>query len=353
VAASDLDLAVVGAGTTGLAAAIQAAADGLRVALLERASFGGRLLGTVRVEMVPGLPVGMTGAEFTARATALAARYGVEMRGGVEAVGLEAEGDRRLLRLGDGAAVAARAVIVATGTEYPPLPTPRLREFTGSGVYFGIPGVLPESLRAHDAFVTGASGAATDAALLLSRVCRAVVLLPAPTSVFPPELAALLRGRQNVLVRPQWEIVEAVGVERLEALVLRHRSTGRSRVRSAAGLFVLGTDRPRTEWLAGVLALDAGGYVLTGADARPIPAAHPGPPPSRSPLPLETSLPGVFATGGARGTRDCCVETAGAEGIAAARYALTYLDGHAQPVCSRGPADSSKSDPPTRRRFHP
>jgi thioredoxin reductase (NADPH) len=309
-----LDLAIAGGGATGLAAAIQAASDGLRVVLLERAAFGGRLRERARLETVPGLPVGLSGAAFTEQAVALATRLGADLRCGAEEVGLEVGAAARRLRLAHGAAVAARTVIVATGTEYPVLPAPGIRDFTGRGVYFGAPARPPEILRGREVFVTGEPAAAAEAAAALAGHCRRVILL-LPGARPPSRPVAAGPGRV-----PRWtrcEVVEAVGVERLEALVLRDVPSGRTFVRNAAALFVLGLDRPRTGWLAGALALDGRGYVLTG----PAPSAGGIAPRS----PLECSVPGVFAAGGARGTRDCCAEVAGMEGIGVARQALEHL----------------------------
>jgi thioredoxin reductase (NADPH) len=319
----NFDLAIAGGGASGLAAAIQGASDGMRVVLLERAALGGRVRERKRVEIVPGLPVGLTGAEFAERAVELATRLGVDLRTRVEIVGLEVDGSARQLRMADGSAVSAISVLIATGTEDPVLPTPGMRAFLGAGVYFGMPRVLPETLRGSHVFVTGEPIAAAEGALRLSHHCRRVGLLLSERHLYgavPEDLRGRLRPRDSVILTAPVEIIEAAGVERLEVLILRDGRSGRTLVRNAAALFVLGMDRPRTAWLERRLALDAGGYVITS------PAL---PPPAGSDLALETSVPGVFAAGGVRGARGCCAEALGAEGIAAARQALRYVNGRA------------------------
>jgi thioredoxin reductase (NADPH) len=321
------DLAIAGGGMAGLGAAVHAAAEGLRVVVVERGEPGGVAREIARVEAVPGFPVGLTGPELVERAVSQAARFGAEIRTGTEAAGLWVDGDLRALVLADGASVAARAVIAATGSERAAMPVPGLAEFTGSGVCFGVPDVLPEAFRDGDVFVAGESTAAVRAARRLAGHCRSVVLLAAQGRA---HLSEELRGAWNVTVRPHGEVAEVIGAQRVEALVLRDRRSGRTAVRTAAALFVVGADRPRTGWLAGALALDARGFVATGAGA----AA--GWPLARTAYPLESSVAGVFAAGGIRGGTACGLAAAVEEGIAAARQAGSYLRGLA-PHASSAP----------------
>lgn len=325
---STFDLAIVGGGATGLAAAIQAASDGLRSILLERRALGGRIRERARVEVVPGLPVGPTGEQFTDQAVSTAIRLGAEIRSVAEVVGLEVLGSIKRLRLANATAVDARAVIVATGTEYPDLGVPGIREFTGRGVYFGVPGTLPELLCDAEVYVTGEPNAAVTAALDLVNLCRRVTVVSTRAAApwtMGEEIGARLRACPEIIGRPYLVVIEAVGVHRLEALVLRDRRTGASRVRSAGALLVLGIDRPRTGWLAGAVALDPRGYVLTGGAVLQPTSTLPGCRAHITPSGLESSEPGVFAAGGARGTRDCCVESVGGEGVSAARQAFHHV----------------------------
>lgn len=325
---SPFDLAIVGGGATGLAAAIQGASDGLRVVLLERGAPGGRIRERARIEVVPGLPVGPTGEHFAGEAISTATRLGAEIRCACEVAALEPAEVVNRLRLADGSAVGGRAVIVATGAEHPDPAAPGIREFTGRGVHFGVPGTLPAILRGDEAFVAGETEEAASAALHLADACRRVTVVsrgaPALARV-GEEIGVRLRARPEIAAELHLEIAEAVGVHRLEALVLKDLRSGRMRVRKAAALFLVGVDRPRTGWLAGTLALDARGYVLTG-DAVPARAAERAG--GRAPYPpagLESSRSGVFAAGGARGARGCCVASAGGEGVRAAREALHHL----------------------------
>lgn len=303
------DLAVVGGGAAGLAAAVRAAASGARVALLERGSLGGRVRHLGRVEAAFGHPVGLCGREFAERSVALAQRFGaVVWRGEVTA--LRVDGENRVLEFGAGTALTARAVILAPGAEPPVLTFPGAREFLGSGIDFALPDRIPESLRAEAVVVLGESRAAAEGALRLCAYCRSVLLLAGPDHL-PAELSRRLAEEPRIMVRANTEIVEAAGVERIETLLLRDRGRGRCTVRPAAALFALGLDLPRTAWLAGALALDQGGSITTGQGVR------------------ETSIPGVFAAGRARAGAAPGVAGSLDDGIGAALEALEYLRGRA------------------------
>lgn len=327
---SPFDLAIVGGGATGLAAAIQAGCDGLRTVLLERGSLGGRIREQVLVEVAPGLPLGPTGEEFAAQALSTAIRLGVEIRSAAEVVALEVRGDLKRLGVANGRVINARAVIVATGTEYPDLGIPGIREFTGRGVYFGVPVAGSTILRDGEVFVAGDPDAAAAAAVRLAaegaRPTMVRVGEPARRRTDGRPGERRRRGGQ-VAEGPELAIVEAVGVHRLETLVLRDLRTGRILFRNASALFVLGVDRARTSWLEGTLAMDARGHVLTGDSLRHAAPGSAGCSASRRGRELETSERGVFAAGGVRGMRDCCVESVGVEGMRAARQALHHVRG--------------------------
>jgi len=336
------DVAVVGAGAAGLAAAARAAAEGARVVVLERGIPGGGLLSFVRIEVVPGYPVGLSGPEFVERALDQARRFGAEVWTRADVSSLRTRGGAVALRLSDGASVTARAAILATGREAPDLSAPGLRALFGRGIYSGVPPVVPESLESQDVFVAGEPVAAARAALRLSRRCRRVVIVTREGHIatrLPARLFERLQARAGIVVRPHAEILEAAGVERIEALALRDRRSGKVAFRTAAALFLVGTGTPRTSWLEGTLALDAHGAIVTFPDA--VPSRAPPWPLSRPPLPKETSHPCVFAAGSARRRGAEHLEGVIAEGISAARAAVR---------CVRDAADAGTgSDPPVAR----
>jgi len=329
------DIAVVGAGAAGLAAATRAAAEGARVVVLERGVPGGGLLQFARVEAVLGYPVGLSGPELVERALVQTRRFGAEVRTGAEVSGLRSHGGALELLLADGSAVTARAAILAMGREPPELPAPGLRAFIGRGVYFGVPPVVPESLESQNVFVAGDPVAAARAALRLSRRCRRVVIVAREGRIaarLPTGLVERLRARAGIGVRQHTEILEVAGVESIEALALRDRRSGKIAFRTAAALFLLGTGAPRTSWLEGALALDPRGAIVTFPEA-----VAPVWPLARPPLPKETSHPCVFAAGAVRRRGAEHTEGIIAEGISAAWAAVRCVRDSAASGRGSGP----------------
>jgi len=315
------DLAIVGAGASGLAAAVRAAADGLRTIALERGRPGGHMRSLARIELVLGYPVGISGAELTERSVAQATRFGAEIRTDAEAVNLRADGCVRYIDLADGSTTAARAVVLATGAELRGVPDALLR-FAGSGVYFAVPMQLPAALRMQDVFVTGAAAASATAAVRLARHCRSVTMLGARRDfdLLPPSVVSELRASRNIAIRLNHELLDAHGIERMEAIVLRDRITGRTSYWTAAALFVVGLGEPRVLFLNNALALDDSGFIATGQTFARWPLG-------RLPSPHETSMPGVFAAGTARCGACESIAASIEDGIAAALEAADYVKG--------------------------
>ena len=321
-----VDVAVVGAGVAGISAALHAAAAGLSVTLLEAEdTVGGAASQLARVEVVPGSPIGMTGLEWTRRAGTQVTRAGVEIRRETRVVGLRRARRLRELGLADGSTVAARTVIAATGAEAAPFVVPGAQELCGAGVYWGMPTGVPTSLADKDVVVTGEPNAAVAAALHLARTCRSALVLSAEAKVgayLSDELVRQVRATLNVSARPCTEFVEIVGIGGVEAVILRDRNSGRVFVRPAAAVFVLEHEAPRSQWLAGAVALDPDGRVVTGAANPPRGLASMR---HRVPQALESSAPGVFAAGAVRALAKAGVAGAIEDGIAAARDVVRWL----------------------------
>ena len=316
------DLAIVGSGASGLAAAVRAAADGLRTIVLERGRPGGHMHSLARVELVLGHPVGLGGAELTERSVAQATRFGAEIRNDAEAVNLRAEGCVRHIDLADGSTITAHAVVLAMGAALPAGVPDAFLRFAGSGVYFAVPMQLPAALRMQDVFVTGDASASATAALRLARHCRTVTLLCTRRDfdLLSASVVSELRAMRTIAIRVNHELLDAHGVERLEAIVLRDRITGRTSYWTAAALFVVGLAEPRVSFVKGALALDENGFIATGQTFANWPLG-------RLPSPHETSTPGVFAAGAARRGASESIAASVEDGIAAALEAADYVKG--------------------------
>jgi thioredoxin reductase (NADPH) len=322
----DGDLAVVGAGPAGLAAAVYGASEGLHTLVVERETIGGQAGSSSLIRNYLGFPRGISGAELAQRAYQQGWLFGAKYVLGREATHLRADGDRRVLTLSDGRAVSARAVIIATGARYRRLGIPRLEALVGVGVYY-----TPFDARLardQDVFVAGGGNSAGQAALHLAVQARRVTLLVRAASLeqgMSDYLVQYLRRASNVEVRLGCELVDGSGEHRLESITVRDRRTGALETLPARILFALIGARPHTDWLAGTVARDEWGYLLTGkhltGGAWPL---------ERRPRRYETSMPGVFAVGDVRHEAAKRVASAVGEGSVAVQYVhehLAELDG--------------------------
>ncbi len=300
----EVDVLVVGSGPAGLAAAVYASSEGLQTLVVERESIGGQAASSSLIRNYLGFSRGISGAELAQRAYQQAWVFGAGFLLTQEVLGLRDVDGRYAVTLSGGEEVRARAVVLATGVSYRRLEVPQLERLTGAGVYYGASVSEARALTGQDAYVVGGGNSAGQAAMYLSRYARSVTVA-VRSETLADSMSQYLRDEieatPNVGVCYHTEIVGAQGEGYLEALTLRDRRTGELATVPAAGLFLLIGARPRTDWLPSVLARDAWGYVLTGTDvhseAQPAGAAWPL---QRPRLPLETSMPRVFAVGDVR-----------------------------------------------------
>jgi len=294
----EYDLVIVGAGPGGLAAAVYAGSEGLCTLVVEREAIGGQAGSSSLIRNYLGFARGITGAELAMRAYQQAWVFGVPFVMMRDVVGLETSGGRHLLTLSDGTRVSARAVVLATGVSYRRLDAEPLEALVGAGVFYGASIAEAQGMRGKDVVVVGGGNSAGQAALHLARyaaqvtiVVRGESLAASMSSYLIEEIAAA----PNVVVRYSTEVVDGGGSGQLEWLVLADRGSGARERVAAGGLFILIGAHPHTGWLPPEVARDQWGYVMTGVDL-----GEEWPLPDRAPLPLETSLPGVFAVGDLR-----------------------------------------------------
>jgi thioredoxin reductase (NADPH) len=328
------DLAVVGAGPAGLAAATYAASEGLRILLLEREAIGGQAGTTSMIRNYLGFPRGISGAELAARATEQAVVFGAEFVYSQPATGLQPSGADRVVTLANGSQAVARTVVIATGVSYRRLQVPGLEALLGAGVFYGAAVTEALAMAGQQVVVVGGANSAGQAAVHLARHAQQVTLLVRGDSLAESMSAYLLQELEragNITVRLRAEVTAVHGAGRLEALTVRDNTTGSTQRLSAAALFILIGAEPHTDWLAATVQRDERGFILTGRDLlrdrRPARAW----PLDRPPLLLETSLPGVFAAGDVRHGSVKRVASAVGEGAIAIQLVHHYLD-EASPV---------------------
>jgi thioredoxin reductase (NADPH) len=328
-AGGSCDVLIVGAGPAGLAAAVYAASEGFAAQVLEPSVPGGQAGTSSHIRNYLGFPYGLSGDELAQRAMQQAWLFGADFILAQAATGLRARGRDRLVRLSDGGEVATRAVILAMGVAWRRLGVPALEALNGAGVFYGSTGGEARALRGEDVFVVGAGNSAGQAAIHLSAYAASVTIVTIDERLgefMSDYLVRKVEATPNIAVLLHTEVVGGHGRQRLEGLTLRDRHTGATREVPASAMFVLIGAEPRTDWLEGTVERDERGYLLTGrdlmgADGRPPPAW----PLERQPLPLETSLPGVFAVGDVRYRSVKRVASAVGEGSIAVQLVHEYL----------------------------
>jgi len=328
------DLAVLGAGPAGLAAAVNGASEGLRTLVVEPWSIGGQAGSSSMIRNYLGFPRGISGAGLAHRAWEQAVLFGAEFAFTQRAVALWPRGDRRLIALSEEGTALARAVIVAAGVTYRRLGIPSLDRLVGMGVFYGAAGAEASAMAGEQVYVVGGANSAGQAALHLARFAARVALLVRGDSLaagMSDYLITQLQATANVDVRLRTRVVDGHGEVRLEALTVEDVRTGQREQVKATAVFVLIGAEPHTDWLRDVLQLDDRGFILTGRD---IP--EPAWPLQRAPLPFETSLPGVFAAGDVRHGSVKRVAGAAGEGSVAVGSVHQYLQDLIEPGIGAG-----------------
>jgi thioredoxin reductase (NADPH) len=311
------DLVVVGAGPAGLSAAVYGASEGLSTLVLEKLAMGGQAGTSSRIRNFLGFPTGISGDELAERMFQQARMFGAKFVWINGAAALAAEGEELAVTLAAGERVTARAVVLATGVTYRRLDTPGVADLIGSGVFYGSAASEAPGLKDQDIFIVGAGNSAGQAAIYFAESARSVALLVRRDTLamgMSDYLIKELQSTARVQVRLHTEVAAARGDHRLTELVLRDCRTGLEEAVPAAALFVMIGATPHTDWLPDSIARDRLGYILTGRD---VPGSDSPGGTFPAPLPLETSMPGVFAAGDVRAGSVKRVASAVGEGAVA------------------------------------
>jgi thioredoxin reductase (NADPH) len=327
------DMLVVGAGPAGLAAAVYGASDGMATTLAEDTALGGQAGTSSRIENYLGFPAGLSGEELATRGTLQAQKFGVRIKLAAKATSLSFEDGVHRVTFDDGEAIQARSVVIATGARYNRLPLDRLAEFEGVGVYYAATQAEAQACGIGSVAVVGGGNSAGQAALFLSRSCAAVHLIirrDALDASMSRYLVDRIERNPGIVVWPSTQVTALTGTSHLEAVRLRRAGQPEASELAVTGLFVFIGAKPGTGWLAGQLAEDRHGFLLTGSD---IPATRLENE-NLTPLFLETSRPGIFAIGDVRSGSVKRVAAAIGEGSVAVRLAFERFQsaGTADPI---------------------
>jgi thioredoxin reductase (NADPH) len=320
------DVCIVGGGPAGLAAAVYAASEGLDTVIVEREAPGGQAGQSAAIENYLGFPRGLTGSDLTERAVAQVSRFGAEVVLARDVLGLETRGPVHAVLLDGAQEIEARAVIVATGVSYRRLEAIGADALSGRGVYYGSTASDARLCAGEDVYVVGAANSAGQAALNLARFAKRVVLLvrgPDLERSMSQYLIQRIGAAPNIEVRLRSRVESCHGNGHLESLTILGES-GEPEEVPANWLFVFIGAAPRTDWIGPAVVRDSKGFVVTGPDLR-TPERTESWRLAREPLPLETSVPGIFAAGDVRLESMKRVASAVGEGAMAVHLVHRYL----------------------------
>jgi thioredoxin reductase (NADPH) len=316
------DLIVVGAGPSGLAAAVYGASEGLNVLVVESNAPGGQAGSSSRIENYLGFPLGISGQELAGRAFVQAEKFGANIAVARAARALTCDKIPYTVELDEGGTVQGRSVILAAGAQYRKLDLPNLSQFEGVGIYYGATKVEGQLCGGQEVIVVGGGNSAGQAALFLAGIARRVYLVvrrASLTDTMSRYLISRIEACEQITFKPRTEIEALEGNGHLERVRWREAETGTSALHEIQHLFLMTGASPNTAWLNGCLATDEKQFLRTGTELGEAWTSR------RPPYLLETSRPGVFAVGDIRSGSVKRVASAVGEGSMAVQFVHRVL----------------------------
>ena len=322
------DLAIVGGGPAGLAAAVYGASEGLRTVIIEREAPGGQAGLSSRIENYLGFPSGLSGSDLARRAVAQAKRFGVEILAPQEATGVRIDGPYRYLKLADGSEISCHVLLLAMGVQWRTLDVPGIDRLQGCGVYYGGGTSEAISCRGETVYVIGGANSAGQAAMHFSKFAEKVVMLVRGNSLastMSHYLIEQIEKTPNIEVWTQASVSAVHGDARLTGITVQCAPSGETKELPASSLFIFIGARPSTAWLGNVVERDNRGFILSGPDLirdgkRPATWAL-----ARDPNLLETSVPGIFVVGDVRHGSVKRVASGVGEGAVVVQFMHQYM----------------------------
>ncbi len=322
------DLIIIGAGPAGLGAAVYGASEGLSTALIEREATGGQAGTSSRIENYLGFPKGISGGDLARRATDQAKRLGAEILTAVEVVKVSIDGLYRIVTFNDGTELSCKSLIVATGVTLRRLDVPGVEKLTGAGIYYGAALTEAAYYRNEHVYVVGGANSAGQAAMFFSLYAKQVTMLVRGDSLTTNMSAYLIdqiNGTENIVVKTNTVIAEAIGEEKLEEITLKDSLTGEETKVPASALFIFIGARSHADIVADIVECNQSGFIYTGSSLMRDGKRPKGWTDGRDPFLLETSVPGIFAAGDVREGAVRRVASAVGEGAIAVSMVHQYL----------------------------
>ncbi len=293
------DLAIIGGGPAGLAAAVYGASEGLRTVMIEKEAPGGQAGTSSRIENYLGFPVGLSGSDLARRGVTQAKRFGVEILTPLEATGIRIENNYRIITLSNGSEISCHALILAMGVAWRRLDVKGIDQFTGSGIYYGAAQTEASACQNEEVYIVGGANSAGQAAMYFSKYASKVRMLvrgESLTKSMSQYLIDQIAGTPNIEVLPFHSVVEVKGSDKLEEIVVKDSQTGEVKTLAASSLFIFIGATPSTEWLGDLIQQDDRGFVKTGLDIEKTTPWQL----KRDRFLLETNISGIFAVGDVR-----------------------------------------------------
>src|SRR5437899_17491 len=322
------DLAIIGGGPAGLAAAVYGASEGLHTVMIEREAPGGQAGMSSRIENYLGFPTGLSGADLARRAVVQAQRFGVEILAPQEAVSVRTEGPYRIMKLADGNEISCHALMIATGVQWRRLEAPGIDRLQGAGIYYGGGATEALSCQGEIVYVVGGANSAGQAAMNFARYAERVVILVRGESLSSTMSQYLIEQVQETPKIQLWthaSVAEVHGETHLEEISVLCSDTNKVEGVPASAMFIFIGALPRTDWLASVVERDERGFLLTGPDLIRDGQRPKGWAVDRDPFLLETNVPGIFAVGDVRHGSIKRVASGVGEGSVAVQFIHQYL----------------------------
>ena len=322
------DLAIVGGGPAGLAAAVYGASEGLHTMIIEREAPGGQAGMSFRIENYLGFPAGLSGGDLARRAVVQARRFGVEILAPQEAVGIRTEGPYRIIKLADGNEISCHALMIASGVQWRRLEAPGLDRLQGAGIYYGGGATEALSYKGEIVYVVGGANSAGQAAMNFARYAERVIILvrgESLSSTMSRYLIDQIQATPNIQLWTHASVAAAHGENHLEEVSVLCSDTNKTERVPASAMFIFIGALPCTDWLANILERDERGFLLTGPDLIRDGQRPKGWTLDRDPFLLETNVPGIFAVGDVRHGSIKRVASGVGEGSVAVQFIHQYL----------------------------
>ena len=317
------DLLIIGAGPSGLAAAVYAASEGLQVRIVDTTAAGGQAGTSSRIENYLGFPTGISGGALAGRALSQAQKFGAALSVAAEVISLDCTRRPYSIALADGKTLRGRSVLIASGAQYRTLAIDNLSRFLGSGVYYAATHLESQLCKDEEIVIVGGGNSAGQAADFLAQSCRQVHLLVRAAGLAESMSNYLIRRIEqtaNITLHAHTQITGVEGSDRVAALTWFNSADGKSERQPIGHMFVMTGATPNTAWLQDCVVLDEDGFVKTGSDLNPQDLAASRWSLARAPHAMETSLPAVFAAGDVRSQSVKRIASAVGEGSICVQY---------------------------------